>query len=277
MIDRSHPLPVSQQCPLLGLARSTAYYTPREVSQEDLALMRRMDEIHLEHPFAGARLLRDLLRPEGFPVGRKHIGTLMKRMGIEALYRKPNTSRRQRGDEIYPYLLRDLAIERPNQVWAADITYIPMRRGFLYLFAVIDWFSRRVLAWRLSNTLTTDFCLDAVREALHRYGRPESFNTDQGCQFTSGEFTGLLKAHDIRISMDGKGSWRDNVFVERLWKSVKYEEVYLKAYDSVADAKANLATYLRFYNARRPHRSLEGKTPDTTYFAALAAATRPAA
>ncbi len=277
MIDRNHPLPVSHQCPLLGLARSSAYYTPREVSPEDLALMRRIDELHLEHPFAGTRLWRDLLRPEGFQAGRKHIGTLMARMGIEALYRKPNTSRRQRGDEIAPYLLRDLAIERPNQAWAADITSIPMRRGFLYLFAVIDGFSRRVLAWRLSHTLTIDFCLDAVREAIHRHGCPEIFNIDQGCQFTRGEFTGLLKAHDIRISMDGKGAWRDNVFVERLWKSVKYEKVYLKADDSVADAKANLAAYLRFYNERRPHRSLDGKTPDAAYFAALASATRPAA
>ncbi|HRL78691.1 MAG TPA: IS3 family transposase [Candidatus Accumulibacter phosphatis] len=277
MIDRKHKFPVSHQCALLGLARSSAYYTPREVSPEDLALMRRIDELHLEHPFAGARMLRDLLRPAGFQAGRRHIGTLMARMGIEALYRKPNTSRRQRGDEIHPYLLRDLAVERPNQVWAADITYIPMRRGFLYLFAVIDWYSRRVLAWRLSNTLTTDFCLDAVREAIHRHGCPEIFNTDQGCQFTSGEFTGLLKAHDIRISMDGKGSWRDNVFVERLWKTVKYEEVYLKAYDSVADARANLTTYVRFYNERRPHRALDGKTPDAAYFVALASAIRAAA
>jgi len=277
MIDRTHKFPVVQQCALLGLARSTAYYTPRETSPADLALMRRMDELHLEHPFAGTRMLRDLLRPEGSTAGRKHIGTLMARMGIEALYRKPNTSRRQRGDEIYPYLLRKLTVERPNQAWAADITYIPMRRGFLYLFAVIDWYSRRVLAWRLSNTLTTDFCLEAVQEAIHRHGPPEIFNTDQGCQFTSGEFTGLLKSHDIRISMDGKGCWRDNVFVERLWKSVKYEEVYLKAYDSVADAKASLGKYLRFYNERRPHRSLGGLTPDATYFAALAANIRPAA
>ncbi len=205
MIDRKHKLPVSHQCTVLGLARSSAYSTPRDVSPADLALMRRMDELHLEHPFAGTRMLRDLLRPEGFPAGRKHIGTLRARMGIEALYRKPHTSRRQRGDEIHPYLLRDLAIERPNQVWAADITTIPMRRGFLYLFAVIDGYSRRVLAWRLSNTLTTDFCLDAVREAIHRHGCPEIFNTDQGSPFTSGDFTGLLKAHDIRISMDGKG------------------------------------------------------------------------
>jgi len=277
MIDRKHKLPVAHQCSLLGVARSSAYDTPREVSAEDLALMRRINELHLEHPFAGARMLRDLLRPEGFQAGRRHIGTLMARMGIEALYRKPNTSRRRRGDEIHPYLLRDLAVERPNQVWAADITYIPMRRGFLYLFALIDWYSRRVLAWRLSNTLTTDFCLDAVREAIHRHGCPEIFNTDQGCQFTSGEFTGMLKAHGIRISMDGKGSWRDNVFVERLWKTLKYEEVYLKAYDSVADAKANLATYVRFYNERRPHRALDGKTPDTAYFAALASAIRAAA
>jgi putative transposase len=226
------------------------YDTPREVSPEDLALMRRMDESHLEPPFAGARLLRDLLRPEGFQAGRQHLGTRMARMGIEALYRKPNPSRRQRGDEIHPYLLLGLAIERPNPAWAADLTTIPMRRGFLSLFAVIDGYSRRVLAWRLSNTWTTDFCLDAVREAIPRYGGPEIFNTDQGGQFTSSEFTGLLKAHHIRISLDGKGSWRDNVFVERLWKSVQYEEGYLKAYDRVADAKANLATYLRFYNER---------------------------
>jgi putative transposase len=269
MIDRTHDLPLTQQCQILELARSTAYYQPREPSPEDLALMRRIDRLHLEYPFAGARMLRDLLRAEGYRAGRKHIATLMAKMGIEALYRKPNTSRRKRGDEIYPYLLRNLTIDRPNQVWAADITYIPMRRGFLYLFAVIDWHSRRVLAWRLSNTLTPDFCVEAVQEAIRRYGIPEIFNTDQGSQFTSEEFTGLLKAHGIQISMDGKGCWRDNVFVERLWKSVKYEEVYLKAYDSVSDAKANLEVYLSFYNSRRPHRSLDGKTPDTVYFGGL--------
>jgi putative transposase len=267
MIDRTHELPVTQQCKSLGLARSTVYYTPQEMSAEDLALMRRIDQLHLEHPFAGSRMLRDLLRPEGYTVGRRHVSTLMKRMGIEALYRKPNTSRKRSGDQIYPYLLRDIRVERPNQVWAADITYIPMARGFVYLVVVLDWYSRRVLAWRLSNTLTTDACLDTVREALHRHGRPEIFNTDQGCQFTSSEFTGLLKDHGIAISMDGKGCWRDNVFVERLWKSVKYEEVYLKAYDSVPDAKANLAAYLRFYNERRPHSSLDGMTPDAFYFA----------
>ena len=269
MIDRTHELPVVRQCQILRLARSSVYYTPQPTSPEDLALMRRLDELHLEHPFAGSRMLRDMLRLEGHPIGRKHVGTLMKTMGIEALYRKPNTSKRQAAHPIHPYLLRNLKIERPNQVWATDITYIPMRRGFVYLVAVIDWFSRRVLSWRLSNTLTTDFCLDAVREAIARYGTPEIFNTDQGSQFTSSDFTQQLKDHGIQISMDGKGAWRDNVFVERLWKSVKYEEVYLKAYDSVSAAKASLGTYLNFYNARRPHQTLDGKTPDTIYFGGL--------
>jgi putative transposase len=269
MIDRTHDLPVARQCRILELARSTAYYVPRPTSLADLALMRRIDELHLEYPFAGSRMLRDMLRREGQAVGRKHVGTLMKKMGIEALYRKPNTSRRHAAHPIYPYLLRHLVIDRPNQVWATDITYIPMRRGFVYLAAVMDWHSRRVLAWRVSNTLTTDFCLDAVREAIARHGIPEIFNTDQGSQFTSSDFTDLLKEHGIAISMDGKGCWRDNVFVERLWKSVKYEEVYLKAYDSVSDAKAGLGAYLSFYNARRPHRSLDGHTPDAIYFANL--------
>ena len=269
MIDRTHALPVVRQCRILELARCTAYYAPQPTSPEDLALMRRIDELHLESPFAGSRMLRDLLRRAGQHIGRKHVGTLMKKMGIEALYRKPNTSRRHPAHPVYPYLLRNLAIERPNQVWATDITYIPMRRGFVYLVAVMDWHSRRVLAWRLSNTLTTDFCLDAVREAIAKYGVPEIFNTDQGSQFTSVEFTDLLKAHGIAISMDGKGCWRDNVFVERLWKSVKYEEVYLKAYDSVSAAKAGLGAYLAFYNTRRPHRTLDGKTPDAIYFGGL--------
>ncbi len=211
-----------------GSAESTAYYPPKPTLPSDLALMRRVDELHLEHPFAGSRMLRDLLRLEGQPVGRKHVRTLMKKMGVEALYRKPNLSKRHDAHLIYPYLLRDLAINRPNQVWATDITYIPMRRGFVYLVAVIDWYSRRVLAWRLSNTLTTDFCLEAVSEAMARFGKPEIFNTDQGSQFTSSDFTDLLKNNGIKISMDGKGCWRDNVFIERLWKSVKYEEVYLK-------------------------------------------------
>ena len=234
MIDRNHDLPIVRQCEILRLARSTAYYTPEPTSPADLALMRRIDELHLEHPFAGSRMLRDLLRLEGQQVGRKHVRTLMKKMGVEAIYRKPNLSKRHDAHLIYPYLLSDLAIDRPNQVWATDITYIPMRRGFVYLVAVIDWYSRRVLSWRLSNTLTTDFCLEAVSEAIARFGKPEIFNTDQGSQFTSSDFTGLLKDNGIKISMDGKGCWRDNVFVERLWKSVKYEEVYLKAYDTVA-------------------------------------------
>jgi putative transposase len=266
MIDRSHELPVIRQCRLLKLARSTVYYEPRPVSPETLALMRRIDELHLEYPFAGGRMLRDMLRREGHAVGRGRVRRLMKRMAIAALYRRPNTSRKHGADTIYPYLLRNLTVDRPNQVWATDITYIPMRRGFVYLVAVMDWYSRRVLAWRVSNTLSADFCLDAVSEAIACHGRPEIFNTDQGSQFTGAEFTGLLKEHQIRISMDGKGCWRDNVFVERLWKSVKYEEVYLKAYDSVTEAKAGLGDYLRFYNTRRPHQALDGESPDAVYF-----------
>ena len=265
MINRTHALPVVRQCQLLQVARSTAYYQPPPVSGTKLARMRRLDELHLLHPLAGARMLRDLLRQEGQAIGRRQVATLMRRMGLEALYRKPHLSHRQPAHRIYPYLLRDLAISRPNHVWAADITYIPMARGFVYLFAVLDWASRRVLAWRLSNTLTTDFCLDAVQEAITRYGTPTIFNTDQGCQFTSQEFTGLLKHHGIQISMDGKGCWRDNVFVERLWKSIKYEEVYLHAYETVGAAQQGVERYLTFYNRQRPHRALDGKTPDQVY------------
>ena len=213
MIDRKHDLPIVRQCEILRLSRSTAYYAPEPTSPSDLALMRRIDELHLEHPFAGSRMLRDLLRLEGQHVGRKHVRTLMKKMGVEAIYRKPNLSKRHDAHLIYPYLLRDLVIDRPNQAWATDITYIPMRRGFVYLIAVIDWYSRRVLSWRISNTLTTDFCLEAVSEAIARFGKPEIFNTDQESQFTSSDFTGLLKDNGIKISMDGKGCWRDNVFV----------------------------------------------------------------
>ena len=266
MIDRTHALPVVRQCQLLKLSRSTAYYQPTPVSRAELALMRRIDELHLTYPFAGARMLRDLLRRDGLVIGRRHVVTLMRRMGLVAVYRKPPLSQRHPAHTIYPYLLRELTIIRPNHVWAADITYLPMARGFVYLFAVLDWASRRVLAWQLSNTLTTDFCLDAVQEALARYGTPEIFNTDQGCQFTSLEFTTLLKDHGIRISMDGKGCWRDNVFVERLWKSIKYEEVYLHAYETVGAAHQGLARYLTFYNQTRPHRALDGQTPDGVYF-----------
>jgi putative transposase len=271
MIDRSHALPVARQCQILSLLRSTAYYQRQEASETDLALMRRMDELHLAYPFAGSRMLRDLLKGEGYRIGRKHVARLMKKMGIEALYRKPNTSRRHAAHPVYPSLLRHLRIERPNHVWAADIRYIPMKRGFVYLFAVMDWASRRVLAWRLSNTLTTDFCIEAVQEAIARYGAPEIFKTDQGSQFTSLEFTQRLKDHAIAISMDGGGRWRDNVFVERLWKSIKYEEVYLRAYETVSAASSGIGCYLEFYNSRRPHSALDAETPDAFYFANLPA------
>ncbi len=269
MIDRDHGLSVSRQAKALGISRGSIYYLPQPTSETDLALMRRMDELHLEFPFAGSRMLRDLLVVEGFTVGRLHVATLMKRMGIEALYRKPNTSKPAPGHQVYPYLLRKLPVTRPNQVWAMDITYIPMARGFVYLAAVVDWFSRRVLAWRLSITLDAAFCIEALEEALARYGRPEIFNTDQGSQFTSHDFTSVLLKNEIAISMDGKGAWRDNVFVERLWRSIKYEEVYLKAYDSVAEARASIGRYLAFYNGRRPHSSLDRRTPDQAYFIPL--------
>jgi putative transposase len=266
MIDREHDLPLVRQARVLGLARSTVYYQPRPVSAEDLAIMRRIDQLHLDFPFAGSRMLRDFLRAEGMKIGRDRVITLMRRMGIEALYRRPNTSKPAPGHQVFPYLLRGMRIERPNQVWAMDITYIPMARGFVYLAAVVDWYSRRVLSWRLSITMTVDFCIEAVEEALARHGKPEIFNTDQGSQFTSGDFVGLLVANRIEISMDGKGSWRDNVFVERLWRSVKYEDVYLKAYDSVTEARASLGRYFDFYNGRRPHSSFGGRTPDRVYF-----------
>ena len=227
--------------------------------------MRRIDELHLEYPFAGSRMLKGLLRAEGHELGRLHVSTLMKRMAIEALYRRPNTSKPAPGHKIYPYLLRKLAVTRPNQVWAMDITYVPMARGFVYLAAVVDWFSRRVLAWRLSITLSADFCVEALEEALDRHGRPDIFNSDQGSQFTGLEFTQVLKDAEIAISMDGKGAWRDNVFVERLWRSVKYEEVYLRAYSGVSEARASIGRYLCFYNGTRPHSSLGGRTPDKAY------------
>ena len=250
MIKPEHDLPVVRQCELLGLARSTAYYEPLPVSEADLMLMRRIDELHLKWPFLGSRRLRDLLQTEGFPVGRKHVASLMRKMGIAALYRKPKTSTPGSGPahRIYPYLLRNLVIDTPNQVWATDITFIPMAKGFLYLAAIMDWASRKVLAWRTSNTLTTDFCVEALEEALTKYGTPEFFNTDQGAQFTSDDFTGVLQSRGIKISMDGRGRWMDNVFVERLWRSVKYENVYLHAYGSIAEAKRELGTYFKFYN-----------------------------
>ena len=228
--------------------------------------MRRMDKLHLEFPFAGSRMLRDLLNAEGSEIGRRHVATLMQRMRIEALYRKPNTSKPAPGHKIYPYLLRNLPVTRPNQVWAMDITYIPMARGYVYLAVVLDWASRRVLAWRLSITMEAAFCVETLEDAMAHHGKPEIFNTDQGSQFTGSAFTGVLANNGIAISMDGKGAWRDNVFVERLWRSVKYEEVYLHAYDSVGEARASIGRYLDFYNGRRPHSSLDGITPDQAYF-----------
>jgi putative transposase len=269
MIDREHELPLVRQAMLVGISRGAIYYEARPLPERDLKLMRRIDELHLEHPFAGSRMLGDLLNAEGHWIGRRHVASLMKRMGIEAIYRRKNTSRPHPEHQVYPYLLRRLTIDRPNPVWAADITYIPMLRGFVYLVAVIDWHTRKVLTWRLSNTLTTDFCVEALEEVLAKYGCPEIFNTDQGCQFTSMEFTSVLKQHGIAISMDGKGRWRDNVFVERLWKSVKYEEVYLHAYDTVSAARAGLTCYFQFYNARRPHTALDRRTPDAVYFESL--------
>jgi putative transposase len=228
--------------------------------------MREIDELHLEYPFAGARMLRDFLKRKGYQIGRRHVGRLMDLMGIEALYRKKKGTKRNPEHPVYPYLLRNLVIDRPNQVWAADISYIPMRRGFLYLFAVLDWHSRNVLAWRLSNSLTTDFCIDAVEEAIAKYGQPQIFNTDQGSQFTDIEFVTMLKDRGIAISMDGKGAWRDNVVVERFWKSLKYEEVYLRAYDCTSEAKHFIGRYIRFYNEHRPHSSLDARTPAEVYF-----------
>jgi putative transposase len=267
MINRKHELPVVRQCQLLDLARSTAYYQPVPVSEADSLLMRRIDELHLKWPFLGARRLRDLLKTEGFEVGRKHVATLMRKLGIATLYRKRRTSTPGAAHRVYPYLLSGLAIEQPNQVWAADITYIPMAKGFLYLVAIMDWASRRVLTWRTSNTLTADFCVAALEEALARYGTPEIFNSDQGAQFTAQPFTQVLDAKGIRISMDGRGRWVDNVFVERLWRSLKYEEVYLNAYGSIPEANRNIARYFDFYNRVRPHQGLGGLTPDAAYFA----------
>jgi putative transposase len=269
MIDRTHDLPLARQAALLRLSRSSLYYEPQSVPEADLAVMRRIDALHLDYPFAGSRMLRDLLRGEGVVIGRERVRTMMRRTCIEALYRRPNTSKPCPGHKIYPYLLRDLAIGRPNQVWAMDITYIPMARGFVYLAAVVDWFSRRVLALRVSITMEVDFCLEAVAEALARHAKPTIFNTDQGSQFTSTAFTDLLIENGIAISMDGRGSWRDNVFVERLWRSVKYEEVYLRAYETVAEARRLIGRYLHFFNTKRPHSSLGARTPDHAYFAEL--------
>lgn len=267
MIDRTHELPIRRQCQVLEIGRSSYYYQAVPVNQADVDLMRLIDEIHLKYPFYGSRKVRNELKARGIKVGRGHVRTLMRKMGIEALYQKPRLSKPNPGHKIYPYLLRNLEISRANQVWVSDICYLPMARGFCYLVAVMDWASRRVLAWRLSNTLDPTFCTEALEEALKNYGTPEIFNTDQGSQFTSEAFTGILSAREIKISMDGKGRWMDNVFIERLWKSVKYEEAYLKGYNSIVEARRELGVYFEFYNRQRWHQSLDNRTPDEVYWA----------
>lgn len=271
MIQPGHALSIKRQAQLLDISRGTAYCVPRGVSDGDQQLMRRIDALHLEHPFAGSRMLCAMLGREGLRVGRKHIATLMARMGIEALYRKPKTTTKHPGHAIYPYRLKGLAIERANQVWAMDITYVPMARGWVYLAAIIDWASRRVLAHRVSISMDTSFCLAALEEAFARHGRPEIFNTDQGSQFTSAVFTEALSSQGVTVSMDGRGSWRDNIFIERFWRSIKYEEIYLHAYDSVSAARRGIDRYIDFYNSRRPHSALDRSTPDEFYFASLPA------
>ena len=266
MIDRDHELSLSAQADALNISRGSIYYVAAPVSAENLVVMRRIDELHLEIPFAGSRMLRDLLAAEGRLLGRRRVTSMMQQMAIKATYPKPNTSKPAPGHRIYPYLLRGLAIDRPNHVWATDITYIPMARGFVYLCAVMDWFTRRVLAWRVSNTMEADFCVETLEDALARHHKPEIFNSDQGSQFTGTAFTGVLINNEIKISMDGRGAWRDNVFVERLWRTVKYEEVYLRAYEDVPQARASLGRYIGFYNGRRPHSSLDRRTPDQAYF-----------
>ena len=265
MIDATHALPISRQAQLAGISRGSVYYVPKSVSAADLVLMRRLDELHLEHPFMGARMLRDQLNREGFDGGRKHVGTLMKRMGMAALYRKPGTSTKHPGHDVYPYLLRGLTINRANQVWALDTTYIPMAKGFVYLTAVMDWASRKVLASRVAITLEACHAVDVLHEAFTRHGTPEIVNTDQGRQFTAQAFVHAVKDRGCHLSMDGRGAWRDNVFVERLWKSVKYEQVYLHAYDSVTEARQSIMQYLDWYNRARPHSSLDRQTPDEAY------------
>jgi putative transposase len=276
MIDRGSNLAVTRQAQLLGLSRASVYYTPRARSEVDLALMRRIDELHLQIPFYGSRKITRELRNEGHDVGRRHVVTLMRLMGIETIYRKPRTSMPARDAQIRPYLLANLSIERSDQVWASDVTYLPMAHGFMYLVAILDVYSRKVLAHRLSNTLSADFCVEALQEALSKFGRPEIFNTDQGSQFTSEGWIEVLDKAGIAISMDGKGRWIDNVFVERLWRSVKYEEVYLHGYTSGTEARKALARYFNFYNTRRSHQSHDYQTPDDVYYAA-AASTRKAA
>jgi putative transposase len=269
MITREHPLPLSKQCRILNLSRSGIYYSPMLMSDKDRELMRLIDEIHLTYPYLGTRGIKSELRNKGHKVGRSHVRTLMGKMGVEALYKKPRLTKTHPEHTIYPYLLRGMTITEANAVWCSDITYIPMARGFCYLVAIMDWASRKVLSWRLSNTLDTSFCVEALEEALSLHGTPQIFNTDQGSQFTSDDFTDILKKHGIRISMDGQGRWRDNVFIERLWKSVKYEDVYLKAYSSIAEARKGLTAWFDRYNKERRHQGLDDRTPDEVYWSPL--------
>jgi putative transposase len=269
MIDREHQLTITRQAKLLGMSRGSIYYLPRPVSEADLALMRRIDELHLEHPYMGARMLRRMLVRQGIKVGRRHVGTLMQRMGIEALCPQPGTSKAAPGHKIYPYLLRKLAITQSNQVWALDTTYIAMARGFVYLTAVVDVASRKVLAHKVAITLEACHAREVIEQAFMRYGTPDIVNTDQGSQFTATEFTDVVLAKGCKLSMDGRGAWRDNVFVERLWRSVKYERVYLRVYDSVSAARTDIAKYMDGFNKERPHSSLEDATPDEFYYAHL--------
>jgi len=266
MIDPKHELPVTRQAEALGIARSTVYYKAVPLSAEDEAILRCLDALHLEFPFAGSRKLQGFLSDQGIQVGRRRVTTLMRLAGIEALYRRPRTTQRNPQHAVFPYRLRELTIDRPNPVWAMDITYIPMKSGFVYFAAVMDWHSRRVLSFRLSNTMTADFCVDAFEDAVSRYGAPEILNTDQGSQFTSVEFVAAVGATGTLQSMDGRGAWRDNVFIDRLWRSLKYEEVYLRAYTGMADARHHLERYVAFYNTRRPHMALGDPTPDGVYF-----------
>jgi putative transposase len=269
MIIREHPLPLTTQCRMLNLSRSSIYYVPTLVNDKDRELMRLIDEMHLNHPYLGTRGLRNELWNKGHKVGRSHVRTLMRMMGVEALYRKPRLTRTHPEHTIYPYLLRGLTITKANAVWCSDITYIPMHKGFCYLVAIMDWASRKALAWRLSNTLDTSFCTEALEEAIGNYGTPEIFNTDQGSQFTSDDFTDMLKKNNIRISMDGQGRWMDNLFVERLWKSVKYEDIYLKAYNSISEVRKGLTTWFDRYNRWRRHQGLDNRTPDEVYWSTL--------
>jgi putative transposase len=272
-VDRQHPsLSVLRQCSLLSISRSSVYYQPIPASQENLALLRLIDQQYLERPFYGSRRMTAWLRNQGYRVNRKRVRRLMGIMGLRAIYQCPRTSQPAPGHQVYPYLLRDVAITQPNQVWSADITYIPMARAFLYLVAIMDWYSRYVLSWRLSNTLEGDFCIEVLEEAL-RNGQPEIFNTDQGAQFTSQAFTSLLAQHGIKVSMDGKGRYTDNLFIERLWRSLKYEEVYLKAYAGGKEARAGIGGYFDFYNLERPHQALGYQTPAEGFINGKKAAT----